>query len=471
MFSRAFRAWRRVRSRWSRWSATADREFHDHLFAAAEHDPFSPAYPGYITIRRFADLAAAHFENARVVLDLGCGPGEITCELAKRFPAVSFHGVDHSQAAVDRASSHAGRLQLSNVTFQRADLQTFEPVGPADLVVMFDAFHHLTEPGAFVKRISRYCERFFLIEPAGDAWGRWKRTIDFDWLPNELDKIRARTEYLLRESPAASVQLPAASFQRPASSSQLSASSSQPPASNPQLPASTATGRAVEHRYPLADYEAFFEGFHVSARGTVAGFDVYPPQPDYDSSWRRRFMDAAYDVLQHVDERLVEQNLDLHAKHWAIYADRRGDAAAATIGKRLQPAGIWEAEVVRGPYDVRFEGADIPSSIATGVELVADVTIRNESWRTLKSDGVARPIFLSYRWLDRQRRPIVKDGLRSPLPRPIEPGESCHVALRLKTPVTSGEYLLELDLVEEGVTWFSEVGVPPLRVDVRVTRG
>ena len=129
MFSRAFRAWRRVRSRWSQWSATADREFHDHLFAAAEHDPFSPAYPGYLTIRRFADLAAAHLENARLVLDLGCGPGEITCELAKRFPALSFHGVDHSQAAVDRASSHAGRLQLSNVTFQRGDLQTFEPVG------------------------------------------------------------------------------------------------------------------------------------------------------------------------------------------------------------------------------------------------------------------------------------------------------------------------------------------------------
>jgi SAM-dependent methyltransferase len=453
MFSGAFRAWRRVRSRWSHWSATADREFHDHLFAAAEHDPFSPAYPGYLTIRRFADLAAAHLENARVVLDLGCGPGEITCELAKRFPALSFHGVDHSQTAVDRASSHAGRLQLSNVTFQRADLQTFEPVGPADLVVMFDAFHHLTEPGAFVKRMSRYCHRFFLIEPAGDALGRWKRTIDFDWLPNELDKIRARIEYLLREK--------ASSSQPPASSSQLAAAS---------VVNSSSEARAVEQRYPLADYQSFFAGFHLSVRGTVAGFDVYPPQPQYDSAWRRTIMDTAYEMLVQVDDRLVDQNLDLHAKHWAIHADRRADAAVPPRGKRLQPAGIWQADVVRGPHDVRFEGADIPSSIATDVELLADVTIRNESWRTLKSDGVAHPIFLSYRWLDRQRRPIVKEGLRSPLPRPIEPGESCHVALRLKAPETAGEYLLELDLVEEGVTWFSEVGVPPLRVRVDVRR-
>ena len=74
----------------------------------------------------------------------------------------------------------------------------------------------------------------------------------------------------------------------------------------------------------------------------------------------------------------------------------------------MQPAGIWEADVVRGPHDVRFESADLPSSIASNVELVADVAIRNESWRTLKSDGVAHPVFLSYRWLDRQRRPIVE---------------------------------------------------------------
>ena len=182
-------------------------------------------------------------------------------------------------------------------------------------------------------------------------------------------------------------------------------------------------------------------------------------------------METAYEMLVQVDNRLVDQNLDLHAKHWAIHADRRAEAAAPLREKRMQPAGIWEADVVRGPHDVRFEGADIPSSIATNVELVADVAIRNESWRTLKSDGVVHPVFLSYRWLDRQRRPIVKEGRRSPLPRPLEPGESCHVGVRIQAPATAGDYLIEIDIVEEGVAWFSEVGVPPMRFEVRVTRG
>ena len=445
MFSGAFRVWRRVRSRWSRWSSAADREFHDHLFGTAHHDPFSPAYAGYLTIRRFADLAAARVGDARIVLDLGCGPGEITCELAKRFPKVLFHGVDHSKAAVDRASGYAGRLQLSNVTFQRADLQTYEPIEPADLVVMFDAFHHLTAPGEFVKRMSHHCDRFFLIEPAGDAMGRWKRSLDFDWLPSELDKIRARIEYLLRER----------------------ASSSQLPASSSQLPATT-TGRAVEHRFPIADYESFFAGFHLSIRGTVAGLDAYPPQPDYDSSWRRTIMDTSYELLKQVDERLVERNLHLHAKHWAIYADRTRDAVDERGADRLQPIGTWEADVVRGPHDVRFEGADIPSSMPAAVDLTVDVTIRNESWRTLKSEGVPHPVFVSYRWLDPERRPVVREGRRTPLPRPLESGETCHVGVRIQTPAKSGDYLLEIDIVEEGVTWFSQAGVPPKRCSVRV---
>jgi hypothetical protein len=65
----------------------------------------------------------------------------------------------------------------------------------------------------------------------------------------------------------------------------------------------------------------------------------------------------------------------------------------------------------------------------------------------------------------------VQEGLRSSLPRPLDPGASCQVALRLHAPSTAGVYILELDLVEEGVTWFSEQGVPPMRVAVRVTRG
>jgi hypothetical protein len=39
---------------------------------------------------------------------------------------------------------------------------------------------------------------------------------------------------------------------------------------------------------------------------------------------------------------------------------------------------------------------------------------------------------------------------------------------RIDAPPRAGRYTLALDLVEEGVTWFSRAGAPLLKVDFRV---
>src|SRR5215210_8453860 len=90
---------RRLRWALHKWNPAADREFHDALFGVQRYDPFSFGYPGYITIRRFAELTELRLAGVRHAVDLGCGPGEITCELARRNPQISFTGVDHSEAA------------------------------------------------------------------------------------------------------------------------------------------------------------------------------------------------------------------------------------------------------------------------------------------------------------------------------------------------------------------------------------
>ena len=171
---------RRLRWALQRWSSAADREFHDALFTEQRYDPFTFAYPGYVTIRRFADLAAERLDGVRRAVDFGCGPGEITCELARRKPEITFVGVDHSGAAIARAREHAAALKLSNVTFEAADISSYTPQPAADIVLMFDSFHHLLDPGAFVRTWGRSTPRFFLIEPGGDWLGGWERTLDLD---------------------------------------------------------------------------------------------------------------------------------------------------------------------------------------------------------------------------------------------------------------------------------------------------
>jgi SAM-dependent methyltransferase len=442
MFDRLLSHLRRFRRRSAGWSVRDDRTFHDQLFVAASHDASDRSFPGNVTIRRFADLAAERIGDARRVLDLGCGPGEITCELARRHPGVAFTGVDHSPVAIERAAANAAKLGLANVRFEAADLTAYAPEGRVDLVTMFDAFHHVLDPAGFVARVSTYADRFFLIEPAGDALGRWRRSLDFDWLPCELDKIRARIEHAL------------------GSDAVRAAASSGPPAGD--------TGRAIENRYPEADYRRFFAGFTLEIAGTVAGFDVYPPEPHYSSPWRARLMDTAYDAIAAIDRDLRERSLDLHAKHWAIYAVRGGTAGVSRPSRAPAVSDDRSDWRVQGAYDASYSGAAIPSELPSAHEVTVEVTVRNLSWRAWTSERTDRPILISHHWLDPSRRVVDYDGLRTPLPRPLAPGEACTAAVRVRTPPQPGRYLLEIDLVEEGVSWFSAAGVSPLRVTVRV---
>ncbi len=441
---RALGWFRSLRRRASTWSGTSDRAFHDALFTGQTHDPYSTSYVGNITIRRFADLAGDAVSNAKSVLDVGCGPAEITCELARRHPHVSFHGVDHSAAAVERARLTAERRGATNATFAVADAESFAPSAPVDLVTMFDSFHHLLDPAAFVRRMGEYTAQFLLIEPAGDALGRWRRTLDFDWLPIELDKIRARAEYQLGMHAVA-------------------------PESD--APAREPIGSAVENRYPAADYERFFTGYELDIRGTAAGLDVYPPDPFAASEFRSELMDAGYRLLAKVDAHLYERGLDLYAKHWVILA-ARSPRPHESRGRRqramIEQAADLDPFRVTGPWDARYEEVSAPEVMAPDAEVLIELTVCNDSWRVWSSRDDATAINLSYHWVGPRGADVLYDGIRTPLPRPVAAGSTLRVSMIVRTPGKKGTYELQIDMVEEGVTWFSRAGTPPFRKVVRV---
>jgi SAM-dependent methyltransferase len=441
---------RRLRWALQRWSPATDREFHDTLFSAQRYDPFTFAYPGYVTIRRFADLAAEHLGDVRQAVDLGCGPGEITCELGRRYPDVAFTGVDHSAAAVARAREHARALGLSNVRFEAADIAAYVPHSPADIVLMFDSFHHLLDPASFVRTWGRRSPRFLLIEPAGDWLGGWQRTLDLDWVVPAIDSIRSRIVWQVGDDGGLGAGIRNAA----------------PAADRPPEPA-IPTGEAVEHRYTLDDLKQFFSGFGLQVRGTVAGLETYPPDPYGRSALRDEFGKAAYDALVAIEEVLVRHNLDLHAKHWAVFAER-GAPHALRIPRPIGPRQSAAERPLEGPYDVEYVSYEGGREVARGTTLLATVAFRNRSWRSWDSCDPAAPVFLSYHWLDAGGAVAIDDGLRTPLPHPVAPGASCEMTCRVDAPPRAGRYTLAVDLVEEGVTWFSRAGAPLLKVAFRV---
>jgi trans-aconitate 2-methyltransferase len=81
--------------------------------------------------RPFADLVARiGAERPRAVVDLGCGPGELTATLAERWPGAGVTGVDSSPEMIARASSLG-----APVDFRLGDVRDWQPGPDVDVLV------------------------------------------------------------------------------------------------------------------------------------------------------------------------------------------------------------------------------------------------------------------------------------------------------------------------------------------------
>jgi trans-aconitate 2-methyltransferase len=82
--------------------------------------------------RPFFDLLArVGAESPAYVVDLGCGPANLTATLPQRWPGAEVHGVDSSAEMISDARRLAGR----RLRFEEADLREFRPTRPVDVLL------------------------------------------------------------------------------------------------------------------------------------------------------------------------------------------------------------------------------------------------------------------------------------------------------------------------------------------------
>lgn len=81
----------------------------------------------------------------------------------------------------------------------------------------------------------------------------------------------------------------------------------------------------------------------------------------------------------------------------------------------------------------------------------------------------ADPVRLSYHWYFSDGEIYEWDGIRTELPRSVEPGEEVTLLADVRSPRLAGQYYLEWDLVIEGVTWFSQQTTVCPRIPVTIT--
>jgi hypothetical protein len=125
-------------------------------------------------------------------------------------------------------------------------------------------------------------------------------------------------------------------------------------------------------------------------------------------------------------------------------------------------------------YDYRAEitAAEAPAPMRAGERREIVFAVRNlgsEAWPARGDDHGRYQVNIGDRWLEAGSGRVVNDlDARTALPADLQPGGRVNLTLSVTAPRSPGDYVLEIDMVHEGLTFFREKGSTPLRLPVRV---
>ncbi len=97
-------------------------------------------------------LAGVDVVSRRSVLDVGCGSGRVTREIARRTPQGCVLGVDFSPAMVEYARQN---YVLENLAFRQDDAADLRVDARFDLITSFACLHWLKDPARAAARMVR----------------------------------------------------------------------------------------------------------------------------------------------------------------------------------------------------------------------------------------------------------------------------------------------------------------------------
>ncbi len=93
-------------------------------------------------------LARVPLEAPGVIYDLGCGAGQVTRIIAERWPRAEIFGIDNSREMLARAGAESDAIH-----WVEADIRTWSPAQPADLIYSNAALHWVENHPQFFKRL------------------------------------------------------------------------------------------------------------------------------------------------------------------------------------------------------------------------------------------------------------------------------------------------------------------------------
>ena len=142
------------------------------------------------TAENSAGYLLARLPTGAQVLDVGCGPGTITADLAARVPGGQVTGIDAAPDVLVEARQEAVRRGQANVRFETGDVYRLAYAdGTFDVVHAHQLMQHLSDPVRALTEMRRVCRPGGLVAARdGDYGGMF-------WFPEDPELEEWRVLY------------------------------------------------------------------------------------------------------------------------------------------------------------------------------------------------------------------------------------------------------------------------------------
>jgi SAM-dependent methyltransferase len=152
---------------------------HDDTYTHGHHASVLRSHE-WRTAENSAGYLLPHLRPGQRLLDVGCGPGTITLDLARRVAPGEVVGIDRAAEVIERAAANAAAAPdaPANVRFEVDDVYALDrPDASFDVVHAHQVLQHLTDPVAALREARR------VLVPGGALAVRDSDYGGFVWAP------------------------------------------------------------------------------------------------------------------------------------------------------------------------------------------------------------------------------------------------------------------------------------------------
>ncbi|MGH3941002.1 MAG: methyltransferase domain-containing protein [Pseudonocardiaceae bacterium] len=130
---------------------------HENTYIHGHHESVLRSHR-WRTAQNSAAYLIPHLRTGQQVLDVGCGPGTITMDLAHLVAPGKVVGLDNAAEPLEQARAAADEQGVRNVSFAVGDVYNLAyPDDTFDIVHAHQVLQHLTDPVAALAELRRVC--------------------------------------------------------------------------------------------------------------------------------------------------------------------------------------------------------------------------------------------------------------------------------------------------------------------------